>query len=242
MADRLIGVLGGMGPEATAEFYRRVISNTPAKRDQDHVRLLIYSNPSIPDRTQAIVGEGQTPVPALIASARLLADAGVELIVMPCNTAHHFLDAIRTAAAVPVVDMIGDTVRAIQRQHPALRRVGVIATGGTVHSDLYGKALAASGLTVLYPQCVENQERVMEALYAVKAGRPLAEARRLLREPMRDLVAQGADALIAGCTEASVLLTGMPRSIDVFDPLDVLAKSVIAAARRDTPMEEILDS
>ena len=109
MPDRLIGILGGMGPEATLDLYRHILALTPASKDQDHIRVLIYSNPKIPDRTMAIAEEGESPLDSLVESAMLLERAGAEMIAMPCNAAHYYLPGMQKKLEIPVLDMVGET-------------------------------------------------------------------------------------------------------------------------------------
>ena len=118
--DRVIGILGGMGPEATLDLYRDIIRLTPAKRDQDHIRVLIYSNPKIPDRTMGIEQTGESPVPSLIESARILEKGGAGIIAMPCNAAHHFLPEIQRQITIPVLDMIEEACRRLCERFPGL--------------------------------------------------------------------------------------------------------------------------
>ena len=149
--DPVIGILGGMGPEATLDLYRHIIDLTPADKDQDHIRVLIYSNPKIPDRTEAICYGGENPLPDLIESAEVLQKAGAGIIAIPCNTAHYFLAQIRKEVSIPVLDIIGETRLELQRAYPDIRKVGLIAALGTVVSGVYHRALAPEGIEVLVP-------------------------------------------------------------------------------------------
>src|SRR3990170_3583948 len=117
-----IGVLGGMGPAATADFYQKIIRATPAKADQDHLKVLIFSNPQVPDRTAAIRGERPDPLPILAASAEVLIQGGVDLIAIPCVTAHYYYDALQQAVSVPILHLIGETATAVLSEYPGLRR------------------------------------------------------------------------------------------------------------------------
>jgi len=137
MQEGIIGVLGGMGPEATADLFRKIIKNTEAMRDQDHLRVLIDSNPKIPERTAAIVGSGESPLPMMIDTARNLERAGADFIVIPCVTVHYFIEGLREGIAVPVVSIIEEVTGEIDRRLPAVRQVGLMATTGTIRAGLF---------------------------------------------------------------------------------------------------------
>ena len=125
MSDRVVGILGGMGPEATAEFYRYIVSLTPAGRDQDHIKVLMYSNPKIPDRSRAITEGGESPLPYLVESAHVLERAGAGILAIPCNTAHYYLPELQARVDVPVLNMITETLSAFKGLMPAASTVGL---------------------------------------------------------------------------------------------------------------------
>jgi len=217
-AGRMIGILGGMGPEATLDLYRYIIELTPASKDQDHIRVLIYSNPKIPERTKSIVGDGKSPLADLIESAKLLEKAGADIIAMPCNTAHYFLPRMQPQVSIPILDMIEETCRKLRETLPEIRTVGLLAAIGTVHSGLYHRALERARIEVLTPS-ETDQATIQAAIGQVKAG----AAGRLTRETFQSigaqLVAAGAGAVILGCTEIPL----------AFDPGDVDYPSINSA-------------
>jgi len=198
--DRVIGILGGMGPEATLDFYRHIINLTPAVKDQDHIRILIYSNPKIPDRTKAIAGDGKSPLPHLIESAIILEKGGAGIIAMPCNTAHHFLPEIQRRIAIPILDMIAETCKELRRRLPKANRVGLLATVGTVQSGVYHRALSCAGIELLLPGDAE-QKRIQDAIALVKAGVHNQSTKKTLQSIGMRLMEAGAKAVILGCTE-----------------------------------------
>ncbi|HEY8498235.1 MAG TPA: amino acid racemase [Limnochordales bacterium] len=226
---KTIGILGGMGPEATADLFLRIIRLVPAARDQDHPRVIIDSNPQIPDRTAAIRGEGPSPLPALVETARNLERAGAQLIAMPCNSAHAWYDPLAAAVGVPVLHMIRLTAQETARRVEGRGPVLLLATTGTVQSGLYQQACGELGLDVQVP-APDHQARVMEAIYLVKAGKA-ATARPLALEV---IAAESARlrpaAIILGCTELPLVV----RPDDVEEPLvdstDVLARAAVQAA------------
>lgn len=228
--SRTVGVLGGMGPAATWDFCRRVLATTPAEHDQDHLRLLVDSDPSVPDRNAALAGTGPSPGPALARMARGLTAQGAELLCMPCNAAHAFADAVRDATDVPFVDMIAATVDAVRSRAPRAVKVGLLATTATLDAGLYDRAGAGLGLEVL-PIDARERDRMMAAIYAVKRG-DLAPARANLAELAQELVAGGADVLIAACTEVPIVLRQEDVAVPLVASSDALAAAVVTAARR----------
>lgn len=229
MSGRLVGVLGGTGPGATAYFLSRLVQRTDARCDQDHVRTLAFNDTAIPDRTAFIAGESaRSPVAALIEDGQLLAACGCELLALPCNTAHTFFDEVQAALPVPVIHMVRETVRAAAGE--GLTQLGVLATRGTVLADVYGREAAACGLACRYlsPSAQQLASRIIYD--EVKAGRPVEAAN--LDVLAADLAATGCDGVVLGCTELSLAFGGTPLAagLPVVDALDVLADRVIALA------------
>ena len=230
---QLAGIVGGMGPLATIELMRLVVEETPATCDQEHIPLLIYSNPQIPDRTKAILGEGPSPVKALVESAQLLEKAGATFLAFPCNTAHYFLPEVEVRVSVPIIDMIEET--AIEVEKAGISNIGILATDGTIKTGIYQKALKRRGIEAEIP-CEKGQLAVMEAIYAVKAGYDLKEAARIL-EPVLIYMSERVDAVIAGCTELPMLLRGPTHGLVVIDTLRVLARRIVERALRPEDTE-----
>jgi len=208
--NRMIGILGGMGPEATLDLYREIIELTPASRDQDHIRVLIYSNPKIPERTKSIVGKGESPLAALIESAKLLEQSGAGIIAMPCNTAHYFLRQMQPHLSVPILDMIEETCRKVREILPDAATVGLIAAIGTVRSGLYHRALADNGFGIVVPS-EDDQRKIQEGIVQVKAGSADRQTQEMFQSIGISLAKAGADAVILGCTELPL----------AFDPREV---------------------
>lgn len=206
MSGRVVGVLGGMGPAATWDFCRLLLEATPAARDQDHLRVLIDNDPTVPDRNAAIAGSGPSPAPHLAAMARGLVAAGAELLVMPCNGAHAFADAVREAAPeVPFLSLIDATVEATLARLPQVQAVGLLATDGTLAARLYHDAFARAGVRALAPTA-DDQRALMAAIYDLKSGRADDATRGSVRAVTERLAAAGAAAVIAACTEVPLLI------------------------------------
>jgi aspartate racemase len=214
-----LGVLGGMGPAATLDFLTKLQSFTPAKTDQDHIRVLVDINPKVPDRNLA--GSGAGPVLAEMAGA--LAGAGADVLAIACNTAHAHADMIQRASGLPLIDMI-ETASSAARDRSA-RRVGVLGT--KVALRLYREYLAAQamGLVTLEPR---RQDEFMATIYKIKAGDTGPGVRREMAGYAADLVAGGADALIAGCTEAPLAMGPKDVRVAFIDPGELLARRCVA--------------
>lgn len=224
-----MGVLGGMGPAATVDFYAKLIRATPATSDQDHLRVVVWADPTVPDRSAALLSGGTDPTPRIEEGARALAAAGAELIAVPCNTAHAFLAGLADRVGVPLVDMIQEVAHVVRAMDPPVHRVGLLATTGTVRAGLYHERLAGVAEVLLPDEA--GQEALMGAIHAVKSGRPTAEAERVVADLAGRLVDRGAQLVVAGCTELPLLLPPAGLGIPVLDPAVVLAEAVVARAR-----------
>ena len=226
---KVIGVLGGMGPEATAYFFRLLIASTAATKDQDHVPVLIWSDPRIPPRSDAILHGGRSPLPALLQGLALLEKGGAGLVVMPCLTAHHYIGELSAAASVHFVDLIAESVRFARTHIPDLRRVGLLASSGTLRAGLFHTAFEKRGIDVLVPSPKE-QDAVMEAILEIKAGRGAGRPGAAIVRIARTLIARGAEAIIAGCTEVPLALTPADISAPLIEPMAVGARVCIRKA------------
>jgi aspartate racemase len=232
MTRRTIGILGGMGPLATVDLYRKIVESTPARIDQDHIPVLIDADPRVPDRTTALLGNGEDPLPWLIRGTQRLQTGGVDFVVMPCNTAHAYLDQIREACPVPFIDMIDEAARTAASIVPPGSPVGILATTGTIRAALYQSALERHDLHWLVPDQA-GQEQVMQTIYQVKAGSITSETVKPVLASAEQLIADGATALLAACTELPVVLTADDLRVPLIDPTDVLARAAVLAATDD---------
>lgn len=230
MAEKVIGVLGGLGPWATLDFFEKILRLTPARRDQEHLRVIIDSNAKIPDRSPAILGRGEDPTPALVATAANLERAGAEVLVIPCNTAHAFYDAVAASVSIPVLHIMEEVVAAARRDRPEVRRVGVLATRATIVARLYHQAFARIGVEVLTPDAA-GQDVITEVIYGVKAGTQGPEATAAVAGVARRLIALGAEAIVLGCTELPFVLRPGDVEVPVLDSNLILAQAALRAAR-----------
>ncbi|MBK1786012.1 aspartate/glutamate racemase family protein [Prauserella cavernicola] len=223
----LIGVLGGMGPAATADFYRKLINATPATRDQDHRRVVIWADPTVPDRSEALQGRGPDPTPWLVAGARRLSEAGATQIAIPCNTAHAFIDGIAEKVGVPIVHMIDAVAQRLSSSARPIGRVGLLATTGTVQGGFYQAWLAHHGIETVVTTAAA-QESVMRAIRSIKGGQWTPEDLAGLHAAANALVQDGADAIIAGCTEIPLGLSPDDVAVPLIDPAQVLAETLVS--------------
>jgi aspartate racemase len=228
--DKVVGVIGGLGPDATLDFYAKLLLATPAERDQDHLRVVIDSNPKVPDRNHALAGEGESPGPALAAGARALERAGAQLLCMPCNTAHAFIADVRAATALPFVSIIDAALAEVRALRPAVQRIGLLTADGGRRARVYEDALARAGLHAV--QLADaDQAALMQLIYGVKAGRR-AEGERIRTAVLAQrLVDDGAQALVAGCTEVPLLMGPADAMVPFIDSTAALARAVVRAAR-----------
>ncbi|MCR5484588.1 MAG: amino acid racemase [Clostridiales bacterium] len=231
--DNAVGVLGGLGPMATIYFCELVLSMTRAERDQDHVNMIILNHAAIPDRTAYILKEsGESPLPFMIDDALRLETAGAKFIVIPCNTAHYFIDEVKKNVSVPVLDIVRETVKEAKRRFPGMKRLGVLATDGTIITNTYKRACEEEGVEYAVPD-ESVQKEVMSLIYdKIKAGeKPEARELERLIDHMRE---KGCRCTVLGCTELSVAKRDCGISDgDVVDSLEVLAMRTIERAGKE---------
>ena len=224
--QKVVGVLGGLGPEATLDFYAKVLSLTPATHDQDHLHLIIDSNPQVPNRNEAVAGTGPSPGPMLAAMAAGLERAGADFLVMICNAAHAFQGEVEAAVSIPFVSIIEETCDAALREVPGLKRVGVLGSSGCLDAGLYQNAFAERGVEVLVPKDADR-DLFMKVLYRVKAGDKGAEVRDAMRALAESLFGRGAQAVVAGCTEVPLVVGGDVLPYPLIDSTAVLAERTV---------------
>ena len=235
MQERIIGILGGMGPEATLNCFARIIENTPANKDQEHLHIIIANNPKVPDRTQAVLEGGPSPLPVLVQGCHSLEKAGADFIIIPCVTAHYYEKPLKQEAKLPVLSILDVVAEHIVQLHPHIKRIGLMGTDGTLQSGIFQKRLNAEGLEIrICPR--EMQARVMDAIYALKSVRSDRQRKEITAElaaTADHLVKQGAQGIIAGCTEIPLALGQRDVSVPYFDSLLLLARAAIRKAGRE---------
>ncbi len=223
---RVVGIIGGMGPEATVELMRRVTARTRAEDDADHVHLLVESNPKIPSRIAHLMeGTGDDPLPEILRVARNLQGAGAQALAMPCNTAHHYAEQIQAAVSIPLLHMVKLTVARIAAARSAAR-IGLLASSAVLRVGVYAREFAEQGLEGVLPR---RQDELMALIRGVKRGESGAPAAQRLAEIGAELVEQCEIALIA-CSELSLISAHLAGRTRVLDSLDVLADAVVEFA------------
>lgn len=228
MTPRRVGILGGMGPEATVLLMQKIISATPARDDADHIPLIVDQNPQVPSRIAWLIeGRGEDPGPVLAAMARRLHGAGAQALAMPCNTAHHFAPAIRAAAPLPFIDMVALSVARAAALAGQGARVGILASPAVRRIGLFDAPFAAAGLV---PVHCADEAATLAIIRSIKASGPTDFARTGLAAASTALKDQGAAVQMIACTEFSLIAEALNPAIRCFDTLDCLVEGIIAFA------------
>ncbi len=232
-APRRIGILGGMGPEATVLMMQKLIDAVPAKDDGDHIPLFVDMNPQVPSRIARLIeGRGADPGPVLAAMARGLERMGAEALAMPCNTAHHYAGQIREAVSIPFLDMIELSARAARAAGGPGARTGILASPAVRLTGVFEPKLSAQGLGALWPG-EADQAALFEAIRAIKRHGVTETERAALAAAANDLARRGARVLLVACTELSLAADAIAAELPVLDTLDVLVEAVVKFARRE---------
>ena len=222
--EKIVGILGGMGPEATILLQQRVLAAVQAKDDADHLPLLIDMNPQVPSRIAHLIdGTGVDPSPVLAAMARRLEGAGATALAMPCNTAHHYAPQIAAAVQIPFLNMIDLSVAEAARQLGAGAAIGFLASPAVRKAGVFDAALDKAGLTALWPR---DTDALLRAIRAIKAGGDIGEAQRILASAGEEMAANGASMIFIACSEFSILAPKLSFAVPALDTIDVLAGAI----------------
>lgn len=221
-----LGVIGGLGPEASCFFYSRVTEHTKASCDQEHIDIIILSHASLPDRTEAIKsGNGSEIIRLLTEDVKLLESLGVANIAVPCNTSHYFFDEVQKAVKVPMINMISESVKYAVERYQNVRKIGIMATDGTIGTGLYHRECEKFHVTPVVPS-KERQADVMSLIYdEIKAGRPGSPEK--FARVMEEFNRQGCDVVILACTELSVFKEKNTVPENCLDAMDVLVEESV---------------
>ena len=228
MTDHILGILGGMGPEATAYFFQQFIKATPANNDLEHIKTIIYSNPQIPDRTQAILYDGISPVEEMIRTARVLEKSGADFIFMPCFTAHHFVEQVQDGINTPVINLLHIVKEYIEVNHSNIKSLGILCTTGTKRSKIFDDVLY--NYQLIYPDEEMQENYVMKAIYGekgIKAGYADGISSQLLNDAGQELKNRGAEILVMGCTEIPLALKEDALDIPILNPMKLAAHYLV---------------
>ena len=228
MKKKSLGILGGMGPLATADLFRKIVLMTRAQCDSDHIRIYIDDNAFIPDRTAAILNGGPSPMPQMEDSLRKLERCGADVIIMPCNTAHYFLPQLQARTALPILSMLRAAAQASARNYPG-KTAAILGTRGTLSTGLYNRAMEEAGVSFLIPP-PEVQDLLMRVIYdGVKAGAPPAHYREDLLLAVQKMTDLGADFFVLGCTELPLAFANLELQLPLVDATTELARAAITA-------------
>ena len=223
---KTVGIIGGMGPGATALLFQKLIEYTDAKNDAEHIHIVIDNNTGIPDRTTAILHNENSPAKCIVESGKKLELCGAKLLLIPCNTSHYYYDYIQENLAVPVINMIEETAKVCLENN--CTKVGILATTGTCKTDTYGRELQKFGIDAVYPDD-DGQKKVMEVIYdQVKAGKKINV--QILDQTLKKMSSKGAQAFILGCTELPFAIKNGDFGYRFYDSLDILARCAVERA------------
>jgi aspartate racemase len=227
---KTIGVLGGMGPAATADFFGKLVRFAQVEKDQDHPRVVIDCNAKIPDRIAAILNKDRDPLSIMLQSIHYLEKAPVDYIVIPCVTAHYFYSKLQASTSVPILHIVRETATYLTDHYPHAKKVGIIATSATIKSGLISDVCNEAGIEFIVPDEATQASVVMEAIYQIKMSGPSPSAKSLVHVAAEALITNGAQAIIAGCTEVPLVLGDGDLFVPVLDPVAILAKQALKMA------------
>ena len=229
---KTIGIMGGMGPEATRHMYDLILTRTEAATDQEHIHVIINSYPQVPPRTDAILGEGPSPTPFLVEGIEALLNAGADFVVMPCVTAHHFIPEVKKEVTFDFVSLLDEAGKWAGKHIPGIGTAGLIASAGAIQARLFYEAFAARGIGIMVPEA-QDLKRSMEAVFGpqgIKAGFTTGKPREVILSVARALIERGAEAVIAGCTEIPLVLGAEDISVPLIEPMRIAAEVCIQKA------------
>ncbi|HKL66716.1 MAG TPA: amino acid racemase [Bacteroidales bacterium] len=222
--DIILGIFGGMGPEATVDLYNQVLEITPATKDQEHMPAIIFSNPKVPDRMESIANGGGFIKPYLRFSIQKLEQAGASFIAIPCNTVHYFYDFMSESVEIPIIHMIRETAAEVTEKYPGAKKVGLLATTGTIESGLYNRELEKKGYDVITPSDSILINMVMKAVYGIKSNTDPKLNEDLLAAAGHHLAERGAEVIVLGCTEIPLAYNPDRVDLPVVNATGVLAE------------------
>lgn len=230
--EKIVGIIGGMGPEATIDLMRRIIMNTPAQDDADHIRCIVDNNPKIPSRIKALIeGRGESPGPAMAEMGRRLEEYGADFLAIPCNTAHAYYEDVRSAVSIPVLHIVHIAVAAAMRMNPKVSRIGILASPAVRTTRLYANILELYGLQAVYP-CPEEETALLDTIRKIKQGKVNRALKENISEIVHSLAVSGADMAIAACTELGLVFNGEQCGLEIVDAAEALAREIVAIVKK----------
>lgn len=230
MKDKIIGILGGMGPEATIDLFSKIVEMTNAKCDNDHIRIIIDNNPKMPSRQDAILKGTENPGPYMADTAKNLEKAGADFIIIGANTAHYFYDDVKNAVNIPVLHIIEEAVKKTMLLIPNINKVGVLATTAAMKTKLYQNTFNKFGIEAIEVN-EKIQDKIHESIFSFKYNGLADDNLNLMLAGVQYLISNGAEALIMGCTEIPIILKGRNFSVPLIDPNEVIAEVAVKLAK-----------
>lgn len=228
--DKVLGIIGGMGPAATVDLMDKIIAATPAQCEEDHIRMLVDCNPKLPNRQSAILEGTKSPLPEMIAMAQGLERAGADFLILGANTPHYYFDDIQSAVGIPMLHIPNEAVAHILRCGGNVRAVGVLAANAPIRTGLFQQACEKAGLSaVVLPQ--PQQEIFHQSIFDFKVSGDKEAFARVVRQSMDKLIELGAGAIILGCTEIPIVASGEYRGVALVDPNQIIAERVVDYAK-----------
>jgi aspartate racemase len=234
--EKVVGILGGLGPEATVNLMQRLIRLTPAVDDIDHIRCIVDNNPKVPSRIKAIIeGTGESPARCLADMARRLEAWGVDFLVIPCNTAHYYHPDVQAAVRIPVLNLIQLVVDMVVERIPGVHKAALLASPAIRITGLYEGPLRDKSIEAIYPGPFE-QEQLLDIIKEIKAGRTGEDVRKTFADVVANAAAQGAEVAIVACTELGVI-ADQTFPLPVFDAAEILAEEIVAIVKHGKPLQ-----
>lgn len=232
--EKTVGIIGGMGPEATVDLMQRIIRLTPARDDIDHIRCVVDNDPKIPSRIKAIIEGGTTdPGEYLGEMAKRLESWGTDFLAMPCNTAHYYFDRIQAAVRIPVIHMIDAVLDHIRQQFPDCKKVGILASPAIRITGIYNQKFNPAGIDLVFP--AENfQHRLFDLIRKIKAQKAGPDDMETYQAIFSHLQASGAQVFIIACTELSTVET--PTAVPWVDASQILAQKIVDTVKNGSPV------
>lgn len=235
--EKIPGILGGMGPEATVDLLQRIIKNTPALDDADHIRCIVDNNPKVPSRIKAILQEkGENPGPYLAEMAKRLERWGADFLVIPCNTAHEYYSYVANSVKIPVVHLIDLVINKVSAENNTVHNIGLLGSNTIIKTRLYTDKFAQKGIRVVYPDNA-IQEGLFHIIRRVKKGETGKNVRHEFFLIAKHLKEKGIETAVLGCTELGIIAENLP--LTTIDAAEVLAQEIVAVAKnKKLPHEE----
>lgn len=227
---KTVGIIGGMGTIATIDLFNKIVLETNAKSDKEHLHILIDNNAQIPDRTSFILGDGEDPTYELVKSAKNLEKIGADFLAIPCNTAHYFYDVIKENVNIEIINMIEETSKFIKCNN--INRVGLLATSGTIKAKVYDNILKNYSIEIVKLNCYE-QSVIMDFIYGIKQNEKSFNNEGV-RKVINNFKEKNVNNIILGCTELPIGMSMLGIEENFIDPTNILAKACVKKAKQES--------